>query len=96
MAWWHQLIQQGLKSCGLAVSIQGNCIMRKPVLGVFDHVPHKWAMQALKMARGLGFRERDCTIYVAKTKVLISCAITTKADLRFCFWICKKQVFFMM
>ena len=45
----------------------------------------------------------DCTIYVAKTKVLISCTVTMQigadqlhcyhaADLCLCFCICKKQV----
>ena len=34
-----------------------------------------------------------CTIYVAKSKALISCAVTVRAaDLRLCFCICKKQV----
>ena len=33
---------------------------------------------------------RDCTIYVAKTKALISCSYCA-ADLRLCFRICKKQ-----
>ena len=34
-------------------------------------------------------RLRDCTIRVAKTKALISFAVTAKLDLRLCFRICK-------
>ena len=38
------------------------------------------AVQPQKMARYFGFwKERDCTIYVAKTKALISCLITAKS-----------------
>ena len=45
-------------------------------------------------AWNFGFRKkRDCTIYVAKTKVVISCAVNRAADPRLCFRICKKQVF---
>ena len=39
------------------------------------------AVQPLEMARGLNFgfrKERDCTIKVAKTKALISFAVTAK------------------
>ena len=39
------------------------------------------AVQSQKMARGLNFgfrKKRDCTIYVAKTKALISFAVTAK------------------
>ena len=40
------------------------------------------------------FREwRYCTIQVAKTKALISFAVTAKADLRLCFRICRLLVF---
>ena len=34
-----------------------------------------------------------CTIYVAKTKTLISFSVYRKADLRLCFRICKKLIF---
>ena len=48
-------------------------VVRKPVFGGPDKVR---AVQQLKMARGLKFRkEIDCTIYDAKTKALIHCAV---------------------
>ena len=50
-----------------------------------------WTVQP-QMTRGLKFLIDEVdgsTIYVVKTKALISCA----ADLRLCFCICKKQVF---
>ena len=56
-------------------------VARKPVFGVSDQVLTNWAVQPQKMAGYFGFRkERDCTIYVAKTnlKALISCVVTAK------------------
>ena len=47
--------------------------MRKPVFRVSDQSDTNRAVQPQKMARG--FRKRNCTIYVAKTKVLISCTV---------------------
>ena len=51
--------------------------MRKPVVGVFDLVLHshrRWIE-----AGNFGFRKyRDCTIYVKKTKALISFPATAK------------------
>ena len=46
------------------------------------------------MARGLkfGFRkQKDCTIYVAKTKALISCAVTTQLICVFVFAFAKSR-----
>ena len=55
-----------------------------------------WAVQH-QMARGLKFRNLEVeglNVYRAKTKALFSCAVTvTAADLRFCFPICKNQIF---
>ena len=47
-----------------------------------------WAVQPQKMARGLKFwikQKRDCIVYVAKTKVLISCAIIAQLICTFVF-----------
>ena len=35
----------------------------------------------------------NCTIYVAKTKALISCAVTAQLNCAFVFFICKNPVF---
>ena len=51
-------------------------VTRKPVLGFPIRSDTNEAAQPQKMARDLKFRfreKRDCTIYVAKTKALISC-----------------------
>ena len=56
---------------------------RKTILGVSDQVRYKpdcTASQPQKMVRGLKFRfrkKKNCSIYLAKTKVLISCFVTT-------------------
>ena len=86
-------------------------IVRKPVFGVSDLVRHKPGCTITEeICRGLKFRIKkveglNCTIYVAKTKALISCAVTAnlitgyresdyrEADLRLCFPICRKPVF---
>ena len=39
------------------------------------------------------FSKKDCTIYIVKTKALISCFGYCAADLRLYFCICQKQVF---
>ena len=47
------------------------------------------------MARGLKFglrKQRDCTIYVAKTKALISCAVTAQLICVFVFAFAKKRI----
>ena len=55
--------------------------MRKPVFGGSDQVPHK-----------PGFRKkRDCTIHVAKTKALISFAVTAKLICVFVFAYAKSR-----
>ena len=63
--------------------------MRKPVFGVFQQGPtqtrlysHRRWLETCKF----GFRKkRDCTIYVAKTKALISCAVTAQLVCAFVF-----------
>ena len=69
--------------------------MRKPVFGVSDQVPHKPGFAVTEMHRGLKFRikskYRDCTIRVAKTKALISFAITAKLICVFVFAYAKSQ-----
>ena len=50
------------------------------------------AVQPQKMARGLKFRKkRDCTIRVAKTKALISFAVTAKLICVFVFAYAKSR-----
>ena len=60
-------------------------VTKKPVFGdsadsAGMHKPGCHSVLSLKMAiyRGLKFRIYDCTIYVAKTKALISFAVTAK------------------
>ena len=72
--------------------------MRKPIFGV-TRVPTRsdtnravQVLQSKKMARGFGFRKlRDCTIHVAKTKALISFAVTAKLICVFVFAYAKSQ-----
>ena len=54
--------------------------VRKPVFRVTDQVRHRlYNNRRWLAACNFGFRKcRDCTIYVAKTKVLISCAVTAQ------------------
>ena len=60
-----------------------SCVARKPVFQVSDQSDTHQAVQPQKMARDWKFR--ICTIYVAKTKALISRAVT---GLRLCFRMC--------
>ena len=65
-------------------------VMKKPTFGFLTWSDTNQAVQLQKTAKGLKCR-RDCTIYVAKTKVLHDqfrghC----KANLRLCFRICRK------
>ena len=56
-------------------------VMRKPTFLILTRSDTNPAVQSQKMARGLKFgcgKWRDCTIYVAKTKALISFAVTAK------------------
>ena len=46
-------------------------VMRKPVFGDFQPGPT--------------MKKRDCTVYVAKTKALISCAVTAQLICAFVF-----------
>ena len=51
--------------------------MRKPTIWVSDISDTIPPVQSQKQARSLEFwKNRDCTIFVAKTKALISCAVT--------------------
>ena len=53
----------------------------KPVFGVSDQVTSdtNWAVQPKKMDRSFGLgKYMDCTINVAKTKMLTSCVVTAK------------------
>ena len=59
---------------------------RKPVFGVSDQVRHKLACAATEDEFGFK-KKRNCTIRVAKTKALISCAVTA-----FCFRIGKTPI----
>ena len=56
--------------------------MRKPTMWFPKMSDTNWAVQAHKMARGW---KRNCTIRVAKTKVLISFAVTAKLICAFVF-----------
>ena len=70
-------------------------IARNPVFGVSNPVATQTAVQPQKMPRGLnfGFRnKRDWAIYVAKTRALISCAITAHLICTFVFTYAKKEV----
>ena len=50
-------------------------------------------VQSQKQARSLTFRKRNCTVRVAKTKALISFAVTAKLICGFCFCAGKNPVF---
>ena len=69
--------------------------MRKPVFGVSDQVRHKLGCAATEddyKTLYFGFRnKRDCTIYVAKTKALISFAATAKLICVFVFVYAKSR-----
>ena len=59
--------------------------MRKPTYWFATWSDTNEAVQVQKMARGFNFgfrKKRDCTIYVAKSKALISFAGKSKTDLR--------------
>ena len=71
-------------------------VMRKPVLGVSDHVLHKRAVQPQKMAGGLKFciLEVEGLYYLySENKGADQLGDYDSADLRFCFLIFIKQVF---
>ena len=67
--------------------------MRKPTFWFPTCSDANQAVQLQKMVRGLKFRIRkkwDCTIYVAKTKALISFAVTAKLICVFVFAYAKR------
>ena len=56
-------------------------VTRKPVLCAPTRSDTKWAAQPQKIGRYLYFycrKQRDCTIYVAKTKAPISCTVAAQ------------------
>ena len=61
--------------------------MRKPIFRVSDQVRHKlYNYSRWLEAQNFGFRKkRNRTIYVAKTKPLISCTVTVKQIYTFVF-----------
>ena len=66
----------------------------KPVFRVFDQVRHKPGYMATEddEARNYGLRKkRNCTIYVGKTKALISYAVTAQLICAFVFAYAKSR-----
>ena len=73
---------------------QLSLVVRKPVFGISDQVGHKPGCTVTQDRRSLKFRFsklRDCTIYVAKTKALISFAVTAKLICVFVFAYAKSR-----
>ena len=70
-----------------------NLVVRKLVFGVSDQVRHKRGCAATEDRYRLEISdlERDCTIYVAKTKALISFAVTEKLICVFVFAYAKSR-----
>ena len=67
-------------------------VVRKPVFGVSDQVPHKPGCTATEDGSRLEIRKkRDCTIRVAKTKALISFAVIAKLIAVFVFAYAKSR-----
>ena len=68
--------------------------MRKPIFGGFRPGPTQtwlYSHRRWLVACNFGFRkERDCTIRIAKTKALISCAVTAQLICVFVFAYAKK------
>ena len=58
---------------------------RKPVFGISDKVQHKPGCTATEHGYAWLRKKTDCTIYVAKTKALISCAVTVQLIYTFVF-----------
>ena len=86
--WLHPNMTEKLVTGTLSIK-PNEIVARKPVFGVSTRSNTNRAVQPLRLARGLKFVYRkkwDCTIYVAKIKALISCAV-------FCFCISEKPVF---
>ena len=77
-----------MKIWGSVLGSYKSRVVRKPVLGVSNQVRHKSAVYSQKMAGSLKIsfgKKRDCTICVAKTKALISCAVTAQLICTFVF-----------
>ena len=69
-------------------------ITRKPVFGVSDQVLHKPGCTATEDGLRLVFefsKYRGCTIYLAKTKALISCMVTAQLICVFVFTYAKSR-----
>ena len=72
-------------------------VVRKPVFGVSDQTPHKSGCQSKKMARclNLWIHEGEGLCYpCSENKGADQLRGYREADLRLCFRICKKPVFF--
>ena len=67
-------------------------VVRKPVFGVSDQVPHKPGCSPTENCQRLKISDLD-RIHVAKTKALISCAVTAQLICVFDFAYAKKTVF---
>ena len=70
-------------------------VARKPVFGVFNQIRHNPGCQTTEDNKRLELskfmKKRDCTIYVAKTKALISCAVTAQLICAFVFACAKSR-----
>ena len=63
----------------LADTAKLSLCVRKPTIWVLTRSDTNWAIQSQKQARNFGFKKkRKCTIHIAKTKALISFAVTAK------------------
>ena len=70
--------------------------MRKPVFGVFDQIQHKSGIAATEYGlrletSDLGRRGIVSTIFIAKIKALISCAVTVQLSCGFVFAYAKRR-----
>ena len=65
--------------------------MRKPVFGDSDQVPHKPGCTTTQALNFVFRKQRNCTSYVAKTKALISFAVTAKLICVFVFAYAKSR-----
>ena len=69
-------------------------VMRKPFQVFLTGSDTYLNLQPQKMVRDLKFRKySECSVYVAKTKALISCAVIAQLICAFVFAHAKKQVF---
>ena len=65
----------------LQVQCYMSCIVRKLFWGFQTRSDTNWAVQPQKVTRGLKFwlKEKEKLYYVAKTKTVISCAVTVRS-----------------